>query len=148
MQKTARKTNLLLSHLGDALRDRRVDIGITQQELASATSLHRTYITDIESGYRNISMLTYNKLTDALLCALSVPLVAAERSIALLSTSPLYGIKGGLSKASKLLHSSGRFCLDLAIVASELHVKANMSRLQVAVENFARKKSTYPKKQE
>ena len=61
------------------------------------------------------------------------------------SASPPYGIKGGLSKASKSLHSSGRFCLDLDIVASELHVRTNMSKLQVAVESFARKHNTYPK---
>lgn len=145
MHRTKRQKHLLLTHLGDAIRNRRVDIGITQQELASTTNLHRTYITEIEAGYRNISMLTYSKVTDALLCATSLPLIEAERSIARESASTPYGTKGGLSKASKLLHSSGRFCLDLDIVASELHVKANMSKLQVAVESFVRKHSIYPR---
>jgi transcriptional regulator with XRE-family HTH domain len=145
MQKNKRQQHLLLTHLGDAIRNRRVDMGITQQELAATTELHRTYITDIEAGHRNISMLTYNKVTDALQCATSVPLVEAERSMARESASSPYGIEGGLSKESKSLHSSGRFCLDLDIVASELQVKTNMSKLQVAVESFARKHSTYPR---
>jgi transcriptional regulator with XRE-family HTH domain len=145
MRKTKKHEHSLLSRLGDAIRNRRVDIGLTQQELATKTELHRTYITDIEAGNRNISMLTYNKLTDALLCALSLPLIEAERSMKHPAASTLYGLKGGLSKASQLLRSTNSFCLDLDIVALELHVKANMSKLQGAVESFARIHNIYPR---
>lgn len=144
MRKTAQHTHSLLTHLGDAIRNRRVDIGITQQELATATDLHRTYITDIEAGHRNISMLTYQKVTDSLLCALSLPLTEAERSMARKYASPLFGVKGGLSKASQFLHSSSRFCQDLGIVALELQVVANMSKWQLAVESFAQMHNRYP----
>jgi transcriptional regulator with XRE-family HTH domain len=145
MRKAKQHNHSLLSHLGDAIRNRRVDIGITQQELAAKTELHRTYITDIESGHRNISMLTYNKLTDALMCAGSLPLIEAERSMALESAPALFGVKGGLSKASLLLHLSNEFCFDLDIVALEMQVKANMSKLQVAVESYSRKHNAYPR---
>jgi transcriptional regulator with XRE-family HTH domain len=142
MRKTSKHGHKLLTHLGDAIRDRRVDKGITQQELASKTGVHRTYITDIEAGHRNMSMLTYSKLADALLCAVSLPLLDAERSM---GRQTLYGLKGGLSKASQLLHSSNRFYLDLDVVASELHVKANMSKVQLAVESFAGIHNIYPR---
>ncbi len=56
----------------------------------------------------------------------------------------LFGIKGGLSKSSKLLRSSSRFCRDLDIVALELYVKAEMSKLQGLVETFAHEHSAYP----
>jgi transcriptional regulator with XRE-family HTH domain len=144
MRKTTRHKDALLIHLGDAIRNRRVDIGMTQQELALKSDLHRTYITDVEGGNRNLSLLTYNRLTDALLCAMSFPLVEAERSMAADAASPLYGVRGGLSKESRLLHTSSNFYVDLNIIALELLVKANMSILQVAVESFARTNKLYP----
>jgi transcriptional regulator with XRE-family HTH domain len=144
MLKTKQHQHLLLTHLGDAIRNRRVDSGFSQQELASKTDMHRTYITDIEAGNRNISMLTYSRLTEALKCAASLPLFEAERSMAQESASPLYGSKGGLSRASLLLHLQNGFCRNLDIVALELQVKASMSRLQVCVENYSRKLNCYP----
>jgi transcriptional regulator with XRE-family HTH domain len=144
MRKNNQHKNTLLSHLGDAIRNRRVDIGITQQELATETELHRTYITDVEGGNRNISMLTYGRLTQALKCALSLPLLETERSMARESGLSVYGLNGALTKASKLLHLRNEFCLTLDIIACELQVKANMSRLQVCVESYLRKLSRYP----
>jgi hypothetical protein len=90
-------------------------------------------------------MLTYNKLTDALLCAVSLPLLEAERSMGLQVTSNIYGTRGGLSKTSRLLHSSSSFYIGLKVVVLELLVKANMSMVQEAVENFQRKLSHYPR---
>jgi transcriptional regulator with XRE-family HTH domain len=144
MRKSSHHSNALLTHLGEAFRNRRVDIGITQQELAFKTELHRTYITDVESGKRNISMLTYNKLTAALQCALSFPLREIERTMAKDGTSPLYGTKGGLSNESTLLHLNSSFFSDLDTVALELQVKANMSKLQVAVESYWNKHKVFP----
>jgi len=144
MRKSSHHSHALLTHLGDAIRNRRVDIGFTQQELAVKTELHRTYITDVESGRRNISMLTYNKLTEALQCAISFPLREVERTMAKDGTSPLYGVKGGLSKESTLLHLTSSFCFDLTVVAMELQVKANMSKLQEAVESYWSKHKIFP----
>jgi transcriptional regulator with XRE-family HTH domain len=144
MRKSQAHSDTLLSHLGDAIRNRRVDIGITQQELATRTDLHRTYVTDVETGKRNISMRTYSKLTDALLCAMSFPLREMERTMARENSGTTYGIKGGLSKASQLLRLNRSFWKQLDNVALELQVKASMSKVQVDVENYSREKRIYP----
>jgi len=132
-------------HLGNAIKTRRVELAITQQDLAVRANLHRTYVTDVEAGHRNISMLTYQTLTHGLLCALSLPISEAERNMVRITRVSLYGSDGGLSKASLLLHSNIRFCQEMDIAALELQVKANMSKLQVAVEFFTRKHNAYPR---
>ncbi len=48
------------------MRNRRVDLLLTQEELAYSAGLHRTYVTDIESGKRNVSALTLLRIADAL----------------------------------------------------------------------------------
>lgn len=39
---------------------------LTQEELASKTSLHRTYISSVERGKRNVSLLNLIKIQQAL----------------------------------------------------------------------------------
>lgn len=51
---------------GQAIRSRRVELGISQEELASRAGLHRTYIADIERGVRNIGLLNIIRLAEAL----------------------------------------------------------------------------------
>jgi transcriptional regulator with XRE-family HTH domain len=58
--------NLALKALGDAIRNRRVDLELTQETLGVAAELHRTYVTDIENGLRNLSFLTMLRLAKAL----------------------------------------------------------------------------------
>ena len=41
---------------GDAVRDARVNHGYSQEELADLCGMHRTYISDIERGLRNVSL--------------------------------------------------------------------------------------------
>ena len=41
---------------GRAVRDFRERIGISQEELANRSGLHRTYISDVERGTRNIGL--------------------------------------------------------------------------------------------
>jgi transcriptional regulator with XRE-family HTH domain len=45
--------------------------GITQEELAFRSQLHRTYISSIELGKRNISLLNIERLALALDCKIS-----------------------------------------------------------------------------
>jgi transcriptional regulator with XRE-family HTH domain len=56
----------LLSRLGDNIRARRKLIGLSQEELAARTGLHRTYICDVERGARNISIYTLARVASAL----------------------------------------------------------------------------------
>ena len=54
------------SSLGDAIKKARSDLRITQEELADRAGLHRTYVSDVERGRRNISLESIEKLADAL----------------------------------------------------------------------------------
>jgi transcriptional regulator with XRE-family HTH domain len=51
---------------GRAVRKRRAELGISQEELASRAGLHRTYVADVERGTRNISLENIVKLATAL----------------------------------------------------------------------------------
>lgn len=72
------RKNLILKSFGEAVRNRRLDQKMTQEELGAAAQLHRTYITDIENGLRNLSFLTMMRLATALQVPLSDLLVEAE----------------------------------------------------------------------
>ena len=41
------------SGLGEAIKEGRSALGISQEELAKRSGLHRTYVSDIERGTRN-----------------------------------------------------------------------------------------------
>jgi len=51
---------------GDLIRHLRAQAGITQDELARRSGLHRTYVADIERGARNPSLLSIDKLARGL----------------------------------------------------------------------------------
>ena len=48
------------------LRDQRLRMNLTQESLADACDLHRTYIGEIERGERNISLRNLQKIADVL----------------------------------------------------------------------------------
>ena len=52
--------------LGNRVRELRNEIGISQEELADTAGLDRTYITSVECGKRNISIVNMNKIAQAL----------------------------------------------------------------------------------
>ena len=55
------------------MKAHRTQLGLSQQVLATRADLHRTYISDVERGARNISLLTIERLARALetsVCAL------------------------------------------------------------------------------
>jgi transcriptional regulator with XRE-family HTH domain len=64
------------------LEARRQARQMSQEELARRAGLSRTYLSDIERGLRNISVLTLHKLAEALDSQASVMLLEAERMVA------------------------------------------------------------------
>lgn len=64
--------NDVKKHFGAAVRLRRDHLGISQEELAGRAGLHRTYISDVERGARNVSLESIHRLAAALEVPLSV----------------------------------------------------------------------------
>ena len=57
--------------VGKRVRELRNSIGISQEELADLADLDRTYITSVECGKRNISIVNIEKLARALKVSLA-----------------------------------------------------------------------------
>jgi transcriptional regulator with XRE-family HTH domain len=55
-----------LHRLGDRVRDERTRLGLSQEELAHLSGLHRTYVGSVERGERNISIGSLYTLSDTL----------------------------------------------------------------------------------
>ncbi|HEY9711989.1 MAG TPA: helix-turn-helix transcriptional regulator [Chroococcales cyanobacterium] len=55
-----------LRAVGTAVQERRLALGYSQQELADMAGVHRTYVSDVERGARNVTVITVVKLADAL----------------------------------------------------------------------------------
>ena len=51
-----------LKEFGDKVRKLRNMIGISIEELSFRSGLHRNYISDVERGQRNISLIAIHKL--------------------------------------------------------------------------------------
>ena len=51
---------------GERLREVRLECDISQEDLAHTAGLHRTYVSLIERGERNVSLETIEKLANAL----------------------------------------------------------------------------------
>lgn len=51
---------------GEKLKDFRKKQGLSQEELGFKSSLHRTYISEVERGRRNISIVNIAKIAKAL----------------------------------------------------------------------------------
>ena len=52
--------------LGLRIREIRIKKGLSQEDLAHESNLHRTYISDIERGSRNVSIQNIEKIAKAL----------------------------------------------------------------------------------
>lgn len=71
--------NVELTDFGGRVSALRLIRGLSQQQLANKTGLHRTYIGGIERGERNVSLLNIHKLAAALgvVAILLAPAIAA-----------------------------------------------------------------------
>jgi transcriptional regulator with XRE-family HTH domain len=67
--KKRRSTLSICERFGLAVRIRREALDLTQEDLAEKASIHRTYLSDIERGARNVSLINIERLA----CGLSLP---------------------------------------------------------------------------
>lgn len=63
---------------GTAVKFRRDELGLTQEDLAHKAGIHRTYLSDVERGTRNLSLLNIERLAAALAMKMSELFVAVE----------------------------------------------------------------------
>lgn len=64
MGTTQRQTTLV--EFGERVRKARLGLGLSQEALADAAALHRTYIGTVERGERNPALLNILRLSTAL----------------------------------------------------------------------------------
>lgn len=51
---------------GAAIRDRRKQLALTQEEFAQRVRMHRTYVAEVESGNRNVSIAAVARIAKGL----------------------------------------------------------------------------------
>lgn len=56
----------LLTEFGTRIRAARVTVGLSQEALAEACGLHRTYVGSVERGERNVGLLNLLSMATAL----------------------------------------------------------------------------------
>lgn len=56
----------ILIRFGDKVRQRRIELGISQEELATRAGVHRTYIGMIERAEKNITLESIEKVCRSL----------------------------------------------------------------------------------
>ncbi len=61
------------------VKDRREAPGLTQEEFAERAGIHRTYLSDIERGTRNVSLINIERVATALSLRTSELFRAVER---------------------------------------------------------------------
>ena len=71
-------SDILLAY-GRAIRALRQEKKISQEALADLCGLHRTYISDVELGKRNVSLENIDKIADALDISVSDLFVEVEK---------------------------------------------------------------------
>ncbi len=64
---------------GFAVKDRRESLGLTQEEFAERAGIHRTYLSDIERGTRNVSLINIERVAKGLSLKISELFQAVER---------------------------------------------------------------------
>jgi transcriptional regulator with XRE-family HTH domain len=75
-----RATPDVRERFGTAVKFRREGLGLTQEELAERAGIHRTYLSDVERGTRNLSLVNIERLASALSISMSELFTAVERT--------------------------------------------------------------------
>jgi transcriptional regulator with XRE-family HTH domain len=81
MRKEPDNKDAWLTALGQAISERRSYIAMTQQQLANQSGVHRTYISDIERGSRNVTVTTANRIASALEITASKLFTIADKKV-------------------------------------------------------------------
>lgn len=58
--------NDYLKRFGQRIRELRLETGLSQEKFALAIGMDRTYLSSVESGKRNLSILNIKKIADGL----------------------------------------------------------------------------------
>ena len=61
-----RATPDIRERFGYAVKVRREALGLTQEDLADKAGIHRTYLSDVERGTRNLSLVNIERLAAGL----------------------------------------------------------------------------------
>ena len=69
---------MIEKQVGNRIKELRNNLGISQEELGFRSGVHRTYIASLEVGKRNISIVTLEKIVNALGISLSEFFVFTE----------------------------------------------------------------------
>lgn len=72
------RTSAINNALGDVIRQRRIEVGLTQEQLADKADLHRNYVSGVERGSYNIGVSNLVAIAVALQTAASALLEQAE----------------------------------------------------------------------
>ena len=63
---------------GSAVKARREALGLTQEDLAERARIHRTYLSDVERGTRNLALVNIERLAAALATSMAELFAAVE----------------------------------------------------------------------
>lgn len=70
----------ICERFGLAVRSRREALGLTQEAFADRAGIHRTYLSDIERGVRNVSLVNVERVALALELKISELFVLVEQA--------------------------------------------------------------------
>jgi two-component system response regulator len=100
-----------------AVRQRRERLGISQEKLAEKAGLHRTYVSDIERGARNLSLESINRLARAL-----------EVSVSALFPPTPFDVEASAGKS--VVHNNHSELVDILLVED------NPDDMELTIEAF------------
>ena len=118
---------------GASVRGRRTQLGISQEQLAERASLHRTYVSDVERGSRNVSLKNIERL--ALALEVSVAALFPQATLESTPARPLDRLHPGKNLVEVLLVEDNPDDVELTLRAFKQARFTN--RVQVVTDGEA-----------
>jgi transcriptional regulator with XRE-family HTH domain len=66
MAKRRRADDIVTKTIAERIRQRRAELNLSQEQLGELSGLHRTYVGSVERGEKHISVVTLQRIADAL----------------------------------------------------------------------------------